>query len=228
MKVFKLSVLVIFVLMAALAVLARPAFATPRLTASTGSSPVAPFITPIGNTTTSTVSGSSSDSRFSSTAPFGVIVTISCTDSRTTGYVPTTHTRANVTSLTFTTCRSSIGGNVTFTTTASSASPWLLHVRSGPDGAGSSTGTIEIPAGGRANIRIDNPRCTITITPQSIENSFTNANTSMFTADGGVAFTLAAGDSALCPSARTPATLSGTYTLRPATARDDIRITAAS
>jgi hypothetical protein len=39
---------------------------------------------------------------------------------------------------------------------------------------------------------------------------------------------VAAGDSALCPPARTPMTWSATYTLRPATARDNLAVTAAS
>ena len=226
MKICKTGILVVLLLVTALATVAVPAFATPFFTISTGSRPVSPFYTPIGNTTTSTISGSSSDWRFSSAAPLGVVVTISCTDSKMTGYVPITHTNGNVTSLTIATCRSSIGGRVTVTTTASSARPWFLHMSTVR--LGSSEGVLEIPPGGSANIRTDSPRCTITVGPQSIDDSFTNANTSLVVNDTSMAFTLAAGDSFLCPIPGTPATQTGTYTLRPATARDDLRVTATS
>jgi hypothetical protein len=66
------------------------------------------------------------------------------------------------------------------------------------------------------------------VTPQSIDGTFTNATTSLVVNDTSMAFTLAAGDSALCPPARTLATQTGTYTLRPTTVRDDLAITAAS
>jgi hypothetical protein len=226
MKALKAGVLAALVLVSAVVVVASPAFATPNITASSGSGAVAPFITPIGNTTNSSINGVSTDSGFVFVLPGGIRMRILCADSTARGYVVQTHTRGLVTSLTFSSCTSGLGGAVTVATSASSTRPWFLHVRS--SSGDSSTGSVEIPSSGSATITTSVPRCTIVFSPQSIFGTFTHNSRSLVINDPTMAFTLTAGSGASCPSPATPPSQFGSYTLRPSTARDDIGVTPAS
>ncbi len=120
-------------------VVVAPAFATPNLTASSGTRAVAPFITPITSTTSSST-GRSSD--FSASID-GLATTLSCRTTILSGYVGTTHTQVRITSLSFGDGGADVLSNCRVTTPigngavqgdratceASSASPLFLHVR---------------------------------------------------------------------------------------------------
>jgi hypothetical protein len=160
MKKHKSVVLVALMLISAMVVVAAPAFATPNLTASSGSdatrphsrAAVAPFITPSTNTR----------SQFTGIArPAQIIIpqlgaTISCDRSNLSGYVSTTHTQLRITSMTFSDNCSitppSPGSPVTnqpVSCRADSVTPWFWHVRgvTNTPAVRSASGTINIPAG---------------------------------------------------------------------------------
>lgn len=209
MSIVKSGVLAALVVVVALAVVAAPAMATPNNTTSVTQS--APFITPIGNTATSSFTASSPSSSFAVGS-----LTITCT-STVRGYVPATHTRALLTAVNFPNpCTATVGTVSSVTTTASSTNPWILHARS--VSGNSATGTIEIPAGGNASITITAGilgSCSLIVGPQSIDATYTNVNHSLVVADSSVAFTRTG--SAACPASGNAAQ-SGTYTISAAPA----------
>jgi hypothetical protein len=151
MRTLRGRLTVALVLVSALAVVASPAFATPNLTASSGTDTavphlraVAPFITPSGSTRSS-YTGQSSDTAVS--LPL-LGATVSCTTANLSGYVSSTHTQMRITSLSF-----GDGGSCTMrpvgtvdsvpiTCTASSGRPWHFHVRSVNGASRSASGTI--------------------------------------------------------------------------------------
>ena len=234
MKVMKAGVLIALVLVSAVVVVASPAFATPNITASSGTRAVAPFITPLGNTTTSSITAPSTDSSFATRARDGrTPATLTCRDTRSSGYVDTsTHTQGRITRLDFTNCRSDeLGAGVSVTTTASSANPFFLHVRSGPDANGNSTGTFNIPTNGSITVTVTVfgiRACSFSVGPQSVRVTFNNTTTILTVNDSTIRFsnTTAINDS--CPDDRLLARQTGTFNLRADTTRDDIRVTAAS
>jgi hypothetical protein len=214
----KMTLLVTIALLAICATVVQPAFATPTLTTSTAAE-VAPFITPIGNTSTSQITGSSARMDFTAGG-----VTITCFSSMS-GEIPTTHTRARISDLRFFLCVVSVAGiRATVTTTTTTMAPFLAHAKT--LAGASTTGTVEIPAGGNVTISITGTfACTLTVGPQSIDATFTHGNTSLLVSDMTVAFVRAG--SAMCPASGN-GTLVGTYTVRPDTTTDDLRVTEAS
>lgn len=223
----KLLVAIIVIGVAAASFGAAPsAFATPVLTKSTGAVPVAPFFTPIGNTLGSSITAPSS-SRWSFSSGG---VSFTCV-SVWSGYVPTTHTNLLVTRLDLTRCTTSLGASFTAAATASASSvaPWAIHVRS-VDLTGSYAGTIEIPGGGSLTIDVTGlSSCRITINPQSIDLTGTNATRQLVINDASVVFTRIGSNA--CPASGS-GTMAATYVMKSDTATDEstraLRVTAGS
>ncbi len=141
-KVLRIGVLVGLALSSVL-VVGSPAFATPNITASSGSDgrrphdggAVAPFVTPSTNTR-SQATIRSTDSRW---ALPSLGTTLACRTSSISGYSSTTHTQLRLTSVSFGDDQTPAASNCTMTggslqepitCTATSARPWFLHVRS--------------------------------------------------------------------------------------------------
>ena len=165
MKSLKKGALAALVLVVALVVVAQPAFATPRLTTSTGTAAVSPFITPV-----------SADSRSHSTFTAGrtslsisaLGLSVTCLTSSGSGYVPATHTRFAITSLSFgtgvagdcvTTPAGSVDGNRVHCD-VNTRTPWYLHVTSVV--GVSSQGAVEIA---------NNARCRFVVTLGALGSS---------------------------------------------------------
>jgi hypothetical protein len=224
------SLLVVLALGAMLAVVGSPAFATPRITSSTSTragvpdnAAVSPFLTPIGNTSSSSITARSPHSQLSSSG-----ASFTCT-SETSGYIPLTHTRVVITRIDYVTCTTSLG-RVEVTTSAGSSTPWYIHVRAYEAQSGESGGTINIPAGGRAEIRVTGGvSCTVVVQPQSVDFLGTNSNRDLTVSDETVAFTRTG--SPVCPPSGV-ARQSGTYEMRSDTRSDEerraLRVTAGS
>jgi hypothetical protein len=137
MKVFRSSVLVVLALVSAAVVVVSPAFATPNITASSGTSPVAPFITPIGNTRSQWTGRATSS--FTLDLP-AVPANVTCRSARFSSYYDVTHTQERITVF-------DIGDGIAGTCTAtiqrgagtvdrdrvqcitSSTTPWFFHVK---------------------------------------------------------------------------------------------------
>jgi hypothetical protein len=153
------SVLALLLVASAVVVVASPAFATPRLTVSTGTaarpdnSAVSPFITPIGNSETSglTITNrytSRRGSSFKARSAARTDVNVTCSELRASGFVGLTHTQLRVSSIAFTMCKID-QGTITATVTAigvDSATPILLHLTRDA-GGGSWDGTFNISRG---------------------------------------------------------------------------------
>lgn len=233
MKLFRGGLFGLLALAVALAVVAQPAFATPSQTISSGTNAVTPFITPIGNTSTSSVTAASPRVDISATAPGGVVVTLTCMSSGS-GYVPTTHTLARLTDFRFFNCRSTLGTAPTVTTDASSARPYFLHMTGevAPLNGTSWRGRILIPAGQSISIfvALGASSCRITVGSQSFgAGVWTNVARTYVLAGIGAFFTLDGGSSALCPDPRLGnARITATYTFRPDTAGDALRVASGS
>jgi hypothetical protein len=234
----KSGLLVALVLMSAVVVIASPAFATPNLTDSSGTRPVAPFITPIGNTTDSSVAATEDGtSRFTAFSTLlGSNIVVSCA-STAQGHVLATHTRAVIDTLRFDSCRTSVGGTVVVRTNADSTRcPFFLHVARRNAGATSWDGTFNIPTCGSITIEITGlplgASCGISLTvPQSIRGTDTDVvatrATSLSIFDTTVQFRRTAGTVG-CVDDRRTATQQGLYTLAAVTTRDPLRSTAGS
>jgi hypothetical protein len=216
------SLLVVLALGAMLAVIGTPAFATPSLTTSTSTragrpdnAAVSPFLTPIGNTSSSSITATSGLSQFA----FGG-ASMTCT-SVTSGYVPLTHTRVLITRLDYVTCLArGLGGLARVTTSASSAAPWNIHVTAYDVPSGSWGGTINIPAGGRAEIELTASNCVLVVQPQSVDLVGDNATRALEVADESIAFTRTG--SATCPPSGLMSLL-GAYAMRADTRSDEER-----
>ncbi len=236
MRLARNSVLIIVALAFTLVTLTSPAFATPNLTASSGSSAVAPFVTPITN----------SRSQYTFRAQnvsiplMTVNETVTCAASAFVGYVDTTHTNVRITSLSFSMCRvdsgnGSVDNNGTITCRASTTKPWFLAIRTVDAARRSASGSINIPAasdiceftvtifrGVSIKVGFDPAQSCLPVA-RSSGNTYTWATRSLqitcgmrITVSGAIAFT-----------GTTP--ISGTFTGRPDTARDgSLIITAAS
>jgi hypothetical protein len=226
MKAIRLGALVALLLITAAVVLASPAFATPNITASSGTvngesahraGAVAPFITPSGDTIRSSITFTGTGSSFR-IGSFSVTCVVTGS-----GYVTVTHTQVRITTISFTGCTDTFGGRPTVDSScANSVTPWFLHVKT--LNAGSSTGTVNIC---RVSILLTSPvRCTYTVGPQSVDVTFTNTDTSLTVNDASVANTLDAGSSGLCPTGA--ADQRGVITARTDTRTDDLRVTPTS
>ncbi len=240
MKVFTRSALVALILVVAAVIVASPAFATPRLTTSTGNAAVSPFITPI-TPTTSSFTGRSSDSVLAIDLPLGLSARVQCRTAIASGYVSTTHTQARITSLSFgdgggdslTNCvvRTPFGdGTVdrdSVTCTATSRAPWHLHVRSTPDGGRSWDGTVNTSS--PCTFVTTAPRassCRITVDAnQSISARYTNANGTLeLDRTSVLVVTVVNVSGCRISDGSYTATFTGRYTIRPDT-RNDARPT---
>ncbi len=239
MKAFRSGMLVALVLVSAVVVVASPAFATPNITASSGTRAVAPFITPIGDSARSNIIGTSTDSRFSA----GAIVR--CRTARVGGFIGATHTQATITSVTFGdgragNCDATSGGFSGVVRNggdsrgqldsidggATTTRPWFLHVRRFTAADNSSSGTININRF-QFTVTIIGVACQITITAQSVDATYTNRTRVVTVNDASVAFTESTGGG-LCPAPGN-ATFTATYTIRQTiTDRESVRVTAAS
>ncbi len=236
MRSLRGSLLVAVVLVAALAVVVQPAFATPRLTESTGATPVAPFITPITNTR-SPFTGRAIRPTLSLPAFGGEF---RCESSFASGYMTTTHTQARITSLSFGngvvgTCTMSrpaagIVDQGSITCNATSINPWLLHVQARNAGNNWS-GTVNIPAGGpycRFDYTVPSlgVSCTLTFdASQSIGRTvqYTNVTSQINLIRAQVRATVRETPARRCPApfpGTSTATFNADYNVRPDTVRD--------
>jgi hypothetical protein len=231
------------IVVSAVVVVTSPAFATPRLTSSTGTRPdngaVSPFITPIGNTTTSSARVTEFDGTFDTlTFVFatygGFITTWTCTFIQLTGYVGSTHTQLRFTSSSISACGDdTTGAGVTAALTGvGSATPALVHMRSGPFVETEWTGSFNLAAGQTIDLRARLFTCDVRIQPQSISARYTNTTRGIDIRDNTVAFT-SPGTTVNCPdpsralaSVRTGG--SSSLILRPDTRNDAMRVTALS
>ena len=183
MKAFRRVALVALVLVSAVVVVASPAFATPRLTTSTGTRPdggaVSPFVSPIGDTltnsitvTTAVAAGTRRGSSLSVTSLARAADAITCIRVTASGEVPSTHTRLAIYSLDFLGCRDDTLGAVVHVVVnhISSSNPYYFHLTTN-NGGGSGTAVFEIPTGSTIDIFVKNAGidvCQVTVGPQSV------------------------------------------------------------
>jgi hypothetical protein len=213
----------------AVAVVAAPAFATPSLTASSGTRAVAPFITPMGDTRGSVSSADSIDTRLNLGA-----FTITCRTATMAGYVTVTHTQLRLTSFAFGngrggTCSASGGAVVdgdAIVGSATSAAPWHLHVRANDALSRSATGTLNVSSPFSFTITFGGGvSCVIRASaPQSVAVTYTY-NTTSLVLNGTLMVTVSGGG--FCPAGGT-LTLGATYTFRPSTSRHRLAVTTGS
>jgi hypothetical protein len=208
---------------ASAAVAGSPAFATPRLTSSTGTaarpdnSAVSPFATPLGSTTSSSTFLSTD-----MTLTIGASVW-ACSPAHMSGYIGLTHTELRITSVTFGDgsgrgCSGIGGGSISGT--ATSPNPWHLHFRT-IEVSTSATGTLNLSSNVTFVLNVFN--CHITWPPQSVRITQTSTTTSLTMDDGTVRST----GSGFCPSGT--ARITAIYTARPDTTRDArLRVTSLS
>jgi hypothetical protein len=231
MKAFRSGLLVALVLVTAVVVVASPAFATPNVTASSGTRAVSPFITPIGSTTSGS-RGLSTDSRFDLGG-----ASLTCRRAIARLYVPATHTQGLVTSLRFGEpgrspgeCAVSfifngtIDGTQVIDPTTNSTTPSRLHVRT--VSGTSATGTINVSGAFTFVVTIVGVSCTLTVPVQSVDGVYTSTTRSLAVSDRTVTTTVAGGGG--CPASGN-ATFTAIYTVTPETTRDvRLTVTAAS
>jgi hypothetical protein len=218
MKALRRGVLGALLLTSAVVVVAAPAFATPRLTTSTANVPdggaVSPFWTPIGSTTSNsvTITHTSAARRglsISGLNASGLLVTATCRTTNATAFAGLTHTRLTVSSLSFTGCTvDGLGLAVTVTTRP----PYFLHERVAIVGH-SWEGVLELPAASEMTIRVTDPingDCELSIRPQSIFSEVTDEATTLVIESPFVVFNLNRGPPRTCPDHRTNGTLTVT------------------
>jgi hypothetical protein len=243
-KSFRGSILVAAVLVSALVVVASPAFATPNITASSGTNnadvhragAVSPFITPSTNTKSS-FTGRATRPMLSIPA-LGEI--LECRTGFASGYVTVTHTQARITSLSFgdgargtCTLRGTAAGTIdrdVVHCTATSNNPWLLHVQArGPNNSWS--GTVNIPPGGSSCTFIFTAptlglSCILVVDAnQSVDNAalYTNVTSSLELVRAQVRVTIRENRDRRCPApfpGSYTATFDAVYTIRADTPTD--------
>ena len=246
MKIARNGMLVVVILVSA-AVIVSPAFATPNITASSGTRAVAPFITPIGDSARSNIVGTSTDLRYASAGG----AAMRCRNSIIGGFIGSTHTQITITSAVF---GNGAVGNCDITSagfsgvvrgggglasagtldsisgTATTTRPWFLHFRRGPDGGGSSVGTMNMPSGASSAFSSTDTVfglvCQYTFAAQSVDVTYTNATRLLVISDSTVLYTETSGNSGCSASGN--ARLNATFALRAATARDALTVTAGS
>jgi hypothetical protein len=164
MKSLRHGILLALVLVGTAVAVAAPAFATPNLTASSGTGPVAPFITPMGNTRNSSSDAISTNFRYT----IGTIA-FQCRTASLAGYVTTTHTQMRITSARFGdgrggTCTSNIGLGIDGDSIAgsSSARPWHLHFSQIGAGNSSGTGTLNLSTATSFTLTLGGIQCEVT------------------------------------------------------------------
>ena len=232
MKAWRSGILVVLVLISAGVLVSSPAFATPNLTASSGNRPVAPFITPLGNTRDSSSRGVVVSPETARLTLGGT--NISCRTANAIGYVTVTNTQLRLTSMKFGdgrggTCTISTGGTIDndmIIGGASSINPWHLHVRSNDAANRSAAGTINISTSFSFSATNGGVSCDFTVSArQSVAVTYTYGTTSLVV-DG----TLTVGVRGvtnplrLCPASGA-GSFRATYTVRPDTTRDRITVT---
>jgi hypothetical protein len=215
MRAFRHLALVALMLASAVAVVVSPAFATPRLTTSTGASgsrpdngAVIPFITPIGDTLTRSITISETYAARAGLSEAlrnlaGATFTITCIRVTASMFPDITHTRLKITSLTLDGCRLDESGlRVDVVSEISSSKPAFIHftrVTAGPPR--SADGVLEITARRSLSSHIKlgaNDICVITLIPQSFRLRSTSTNRTIEISDITLRVTL---DSALGGSA---------------------------
>jgi hypothetical protein len=216
-------------LVSGLVAIASPAFATPNLTASSGTRAVSPFITPIGSTRSLSI-GSSTDSQI---ALPSLGATVSCTTSTVAGYVDTaTNTQLRLTSVSFGnnrgSCRVSPAGTVDnrpdITCTATSANPWFLHASSLPGGT-SARGTVNPTSSCVVRVTIIGVSVTVTLDARQSCRASAGAGANQYTWNtvtrvGSLVVDCTMTATVSSSRSSNSSTFRGTYTIRPITARD--------
>jgi hypothetical protein len=205
MSLLRCVALVALVLASAVVVVASPAFATPRLTTSTGASggrpdngAVSPFITPIGNTlrrsiTVTNVYALGRGSSFVVRSLSGGSLVWTCVRLAGLAFPSITHTRLKVTSFSIGDCQFDlVGFSIVVTTGASSSTPYFIHLTGSPT-ASSTDGVFELPNGQGITFSIRNgglTLCEITTIPQSLRLRLTDLNRQVQVLDPTIRFTL--------------------------------------
>jgi hypothetical protein len=220
MKAFRRLALVALVLVSAVVVVASPAFATPRLTSSTGTRPdggaSTPYITPIGDTLTRSITitfssrpGARAGSSLTMRTLGGLTDGLTCIRLTISGWVTTTHTTISIDSISFLGCREdNVGLRIDIVVNHSSSSnPYFIHF-TGVPAANSTTGKFLIPAGSSIDLFIKNAGvdvCQAQVQPQSVAGvTLTDRNRLISVASGPtIEYSLpnAAGGAA-CPDPR--------------------------
>jgi hypothetical protein len=247
MNALKRIVLAVLVLAATVSVVVAPAFATPALTTSSATLPfgrpdggaVSPFITPIGNTTASSITitqnlGARQGLSITATNHANFRFSVTCFEFRGSGYVDRTHTQIRITRLDLR-CEDDPAGNVVRVTlrTVSSTTPYLIHFRRDPIGGNVSwDGSFIIPAGSVIEMEEEAIRCGVHVLPQSIDLRYTNINRSVEFLDPMVTFRSLDATQGCFDPARGPMvwnTIPGRpLRLRPDTTNDVLTVTALS
>ena len=223
MRAIRRSALVVLVLVSAVVVVAAPAFATPRLTTSTGTRPdngaVSPFMSPIGDTLTNSITitvrvaaGARSGSSFGVRNLAGGSDSVTCIKATVSSEVVPTHTRIAIYSFDFLGCRTdSAGLRVDIVTNhISSSSPYYLHITTN-NGGGSATGVFELPEGSSIDIFIKSGGldvCQMHAGPQSLrgvtitDGSVTRTRTMSIASGTTIDFSLPRALTTACPDPR--------------------------
>jgi hypothetical protein len=242
------SVIVAFALIAtAVAVVAAPAFATPRLTSSTATLPfgrpdggaVSPFITPIGNTTASSITinqnlGFRNGLSITATNHLNARFSITCFEFRGSGYIDRTHTQIRITRMDPLRCQDDLAALPVRVTlrTVSSTDPYFIHLRRDATRGVSWDGTLNIPAGSVIEVFEEFLRCGVHILPQSIDLRYTNINRTIEFLDPSVVFRSQDPTPGCFDPARGPMSWSNIpgrpIRIRPDTVNDVLRVTALS
>jgi hypothetical protein len=197
-------------------IFAPQAFATLRLTTSTGTAAVTPFLHPIGSSGEDNQLGVDINPRLS-LAGFEV----TCSVGGFFSYAGETHTQLRVFDFDFGSglggsCRTTGGGRVDgdrWTTPVSTVSPWHIHFRTHNSVTRSATGTLNNSSAMTFVVTSLGASCEFTIPVQSIDMTYTYGNTSLMVSDATVVTNVRPvrrGD--VCPASGN-ATLSMPFTL---------------
>jgi hypothetical protein len=231
-KAMRGSALVALILVAALAIIVSPAFATTLNTDSSVGN-ASPFITPSTNTR-SLYTGRSTDTQL--TLPT-LGSTVMCRESQVSGYASTTHTQIRLTSVSFgnvadpRNCTVRPAGTVDvqpITCTATSRDPWHLHVRRNDTVNRSASGTVNLTSSCTVRITIGGRAITISVDANQscrpnaagASNTYTyRGPTGSITVNCVVLATLTG-----AVRASTNSTFTGVYTVRPDTRTDPILV----
>jgi hypothetical protein len=203
--------LLALLLVSAVIVVVSPAFATPKLTTSTGTRPdggaVSPYFTPIGSATSSitinqSYGGSRRGSSFVGRDKDANVVGFTCDEVRGSGHVLATHTRLRITSLAFGRC--TVDGqpaSLSVTFSANATTPCFLHLRRGT--APSWEGTLELTRTCTITVLVTaaiiGNICQFTIAAQSVRLRNTDTNTQLETSDRTVILVSNRVNSGRCP-----------------------------
>jgi hypothetical protein len=211
MKKLPRGLLVALMLASAVAVIASPAFATPRLTTSTGTRPdgggVSPFFTPVGSATSSiTINQSYGGNRRGLSVrgrdKDGNAFSFTCDEIRASGHVLATHTRLTITRLDLGRCTiDSVVGTLSVVVSANATTPCFLHLRSGA--APSWEGAFELTRTCTMTVIVTAPLigniCQFSVREQSVRLRDTDTNTQLEIRDPTVILASTRVDSRRCP-----------------------------